>query len=192
MKSYSHSYHYGKRISWRAIVISLTITGCAYASHLGQQHQLALAQDEKVVEFPKAEVQVVTAKEPKPHNPSKEEVVQLIKQYFPKNSKTMIAVAMAESHLDHNAQNWNCWYNKNETMVYKDKVKGSHSTSCHKEDRVYSWSVDCGVLMKNYIAQECPQVPVEEHIKEMAELSKKRGFTPWMAFVNKSYLAYLK
>jgi hypothetical protein len=133
-----------------------------------------------------------TVPETKDNTPSKKEIEEKIKHYFPKSYPTMIAVAYAESGLNHNSQNWNCWYNKDETIVYSNKVKGTHSTSCKKSHRVYSWSIDCGTLMKNYIGiKQCPKVSVDEHLKEMAELSKARGFNPWFGYTNGSYKKYL-
>jgi hypothetical protein len=67
--------------------------------------------------------------------------------------------------------------------VYSTKVKGSHSTSCKKEHRKYSWSIDCGVLMKNHIGiRTCPVVSVDDHLKEMAALSKVQGKCAWFAY----------
>lgn len=138
--------------------------------------------------------QVVEKKEVKVEEKelTKADVKLKIQEYFPRSHETMLAVAYAESGLNHNAQNWNCWYNENETIVYPSKVKGSHSTSCKKSHRAYSWSIDCGILMKNHIGLKvCPEVTIDEHLQEMAELSKARGFNPWFAFSNGSYKKYL-
>lgn len=118
------------------------------------------------------------------HNtPTKKEIENKIKHYFPRSWRDMIPTAYAESGLNHNAQNWNCWYNHDKTIVYTEKVKGAKSTSCNKEHRKYSWSIDCGVLMKNYIGiRTCPAISVDDHLKEMAELSKVQGKCAWFAY----------
>lgn len=114
---------------------------------------------------------------------SKKELENKIKHYFPRSWRDMIPTAYAESGMNHNAQGWNCWYNKDKTIVYTEKVKGSHSTSCKKEHRKYSWSIDCGVLMKNHIGiRTCPVVSVDDHLKEMAALSKVQGKCAWFAY----------
>lgn len=66
--------------------------------------------------------------------------------------------------------------------------------ACKKQHRIYSWSIDCFLLQKNYIGlKTCPKdVTVDEHLKEVAELSKVCGFKCWSAYNNKSYLAYTK
>lgn len=124
---------------------------------------------------------------------NKDLVKSKIKQYFPNSHVTMTAIATAESHLNNEAMNWNCYYNKNRTVVYTERVEGAHSTSCKKEHRKYSWSIDCFVLMKNYIGiKDCPtDVTLDEHLKEMAELSKKRGYQPWSAYNSGAHEKYL-
>lgn len=116
-----------------------------------------------------------------------------IRQHFPKSHKTMIAIAKAESGLSMNATGYNCYYNEDETIAYSSKVKGSHSAACHKEHRRYSYSVDCFLLQRNYIGlTECPKnVTIDQHLKEVARLSKVQGFQAWYAYQNKSYLKYL-
>jgi hypothetical protein len=116
-----------------------------------------------------------------------------IKQYFPKNYPTMIAIAHAESRMDNNQKNYNCFYNKNETIVYQERVKGSHSTSCKKGHERYAWSTDCFLLQKNYKGKNCPaDVTLDDHLKDVSELSKVQGLEAWSAYKNGSYLTYLK
>lgn len=116
-----------------------------------------------------------------------------IRQHFPKSHKTMIAIAKAESGLSMNATGYNCYYNEDETIAYSSRVKGSHSTACKKEHRRYSWSVDCFLLQRNYIGlTECPQnVTVDQHLKDVAKLSKVQGFQAWYAYTNGTYKKYL-
>lgn len=182
-----------KILNWRVIIISLTLAGCAYASHLGQVNQMKLAEDTKVVEFPKAkvvEVQVVTKEQPVAHNPSKKEIAQLILQNFPKNGEVMVAIALAESNLQVNAQGFNCFYKKG--VLYKERVKGAVSRHCDKGDEVYAWSTDCFPLQRNYVGTtKCPDVPIEQHIKEVAELSRVCDLNCWSAYNNGSWKSKL-
>lgn len=124
---------------------------------------------------------------------TKDLVKSKIKQYFPNSHVTMTAIAMAESHLNNDAINWNCYYNKDKSIVYTTKVKGSHSTFCKPEHRKYSWSIDCFALMKNYPGlKTCPaDVTLDEHLKEMADLSKKRNFQPWSSYNSGAHEQYL-
>ena len=176
----SHKRTKFNRINPLSVGIALVI-GLIWCCTPGQYDDVYVAEPE-VTPVVKVEAKELT----------KAEIESKIKLHFPKSYHTMIAVAYAESGLNHNSQNWNCWYNKDETIVYSSKVQGSHSTSCKKSHRVYSWSIDCGTLMKNYIGiTQCPNVSVDEHLKEMAELSKSRGFNPWFGYTNGSYKKYL-
>jgi len=161
--------------------MSLSILGCLVLANYGSQDKVYVAEKPQQEAF-----MVPVVVEPKPTIEDK------VRAYFPRNWKTMIAIAHAESGLDHSQQNWNCWYNADKSIVYDKKVKGSHSASCKKEHRKYSWSVDCGLLMKNYVGvKKCPTVDLDSHLEEMSELSKKRGFQPWSAYSNGSYKKFL-
>lgn len=177
----SHKRVKFNRINPLSVSIALVI-GLLWVYSPAEYEDVYVAEPVKEVEQVKVTKQELT----------KKDIEEKIKFYFPRSYPTMTAVAYAESGLNHNSQNWNCWYNKDETIVYSRKVKGSHSTSCKKSHRAYSWSIDCGTLMKNYIAiKTCPDVSVDEHLKEMAELSKARGFNPWFGYTNGSYKKYL-
>lgn len=178
MKKYSHSYNYGKRINPVSIGISLVIAFIWCIS--GDYDDTYVADKPEVSVFMTATVV---------ENPENESIETKIRKYFPRSSKTMLAVAYAESGLNHDAQNWNCYYSHG--VATTTPIKGG-SRSCEKKDRALAWSMDCGVLMKNYIGvKQCPKVDVDEHLQEMAELSKARGFQPWVAYSNGSYKKYL-
>jgi len=123
---------------------------------------------------------------------TKKEIEDKIREYFPRSYKTMIPIAYAESGLNPNAKGWNCFYNKDETVVYSSRVKGSHSTACKKSHRVYAYSVDCNVLQRNVKGQVCPNITLDEHLQEVAALSKVQGFKAWSAFNQGKHLAYTK
>lgn len=115
-----------------------------------------------------------------------------IKQYFPKSYPTMIAIAHAESRMKMEAKGYNCYMNKNETIVYTERVAGSHSGACPEQWRKYAWSVDCFVLQKNYKGKVCPKgVSLDQHLQEVAELSKVQGLEAWSSFNSGRHLQYL-
>lgn len=124
------------------------------------------------------------------YNTPKKEIENKIKHYFPRSWRDMIPVAYAESNLNHNAQNWNCYYNKDETIVYSTKVKGSHSTFCKKGHRAYAWSVDCGVMQLNVKGKVCPKESIDEHLKKAADLSKIQGKEAWVTYKEGKHLTY--
>lgn len=123
---------------------------------------------------------------------TKSEIEEKIKHYFPRSWKTMIPIAYAESGMSTTAKGWNCYYNKDETVVYSSRVKGSHSTACKKSHRVYAYSVDCNVLQRNVKGQVCPNQTLDEHLKEVAELSKIQGLQAWSSYNQGKHLAYTK
>lgn len=182
MKNKSHKRVVYTRINPLSIGIALVI-GLLWACTPAQYDDVYVAEPE-VIPVVKVEAKELT----------KSEIESKIKQYFKRSHETMIPIAYAESGMKMNVQGWNCFYNKDETIVYAQRVKGSHSAACKKQHRIYSWSIDCFLLQKNYIGlKTCPKdVTVDEHLKEVAELSKVCGFKCWSAYNNKSYLAYTK
>ena len=149
--------------------------------------------DEVYVAEPEIFLQPVVVEEVKvkPEDLTKEDIKLKIKEYFPRSHKTMVAIAYAESNLNPNAQGFNCFYNKDETVVYPTRVKGSHSTACKPAHRVYAYSTDCNVLQKNVKGQVCPKQTLDEHLQEVAELSKVQGLSAWSSFKQGKHLKYL-
>lgn len=180
MKKYSHSRHYGNRIlNWRTVILSVSILACVVMSNYGNQDKIYVAEKSELTFL----VPVIVEPEPT--------IEDKIRQYFPKSWKTMIAIAHAESHMDMEAVGYNCFYNKNETVVYETRVKGSHSAACKPSHRKYAHSVDCFALQRNYKGKICPDVSVDEHLEDVAKLSKVQGFKAWAAYNNNSYKKYL-
>lgn len=122
---------------------------------------------------------------------SKSNIEQKIRETFPNHADIMVAVAKAESRLTTTAKGYNCYYNKDETIVYTSKVKGSHSTSCKVTQRQYAWSVDCFVLQRNYIGKECPDITLEQHLQEVQDLSRKQGLQAWASYNSGYYKRFL-
>lgn len=181
MKKYSHSRSYGSRVfNWRTLIVSVTVVSCLVVSNYSNRDLSYVAESSEPIAF-----LVPMIVEPEPT------VEDKIKEYFPRNWKTMIAIAHAESNMNHDAVGYNCYYNKKETVVYLERIKGSHSTACKKEHRKYAWSVDCGILQRNHKGRECPDVSVDEHLEDVANLSKKQGLQAWVTYNTGAYKKYL-
>lgn len=184
MKNRSHKRVKFTRINPLSVSIALLI-GLIWCCTPGQYDDVYVAE--------KVAVQVTaTVPVTKENTSSKKQIEEKIKHYFPRSYKTMIPIAYAESGLNENAKNWNCYYNKDETVVYSTRVKGSHSTSCKLSHRVYAYSVDCNVLQKNVKGKVCPKQTLDEHLQEVADLSKIQGLSAWSAYNQGKHLAYIK
>lgn len=183
MKNRSHKRVKFTRINPLSVGIALLI-GLLWCITPGQYDDTYTAEPETVKPVVQETTVVLT----------KKDIEEKIKEHFPRSYKTMIPIAYAESGLQQTAQNWNCYYNEDETIVYTTRVKGSHGAACKKGHRQYSFGVDCFVLQKHYRGlKECPKdVTIDEHLKEVAELSRIQSFNAWSAYNNKSYLAYTK
>lgn len=200
----NHKYKTGRRVmNWRVAVLLVGILWCAVVgSHSNDDNVYVREQDvfmKPVVVVPEHTIE------------------DKIKEYFPRNWKTMIAIAHAESGVSMDAIGYNCYYTR--TVYYDEDVKnalgqvihkkgevkipshvldkkapGSESKSCNKVDRSKAWSVDCFVLQKNYPGRKsCPEgVTIDMHLREMAELSKSRGFQPWVTYNLKMHEQYLE
>lgn len=225
MKTTPHKRVIYTRINWRTITISLTILACAYMAHLGNVNQMKLVQDEKVVEFPKATVDVEKIKNNTLQSDcektggtfidnectyTKEQMEAKVKKYFPNSWKDVLVIVEAEGGWSMEKQNWNCYY-KGEWKSYKradghmgykpvvtdwtplsEKGKGVMSTSCRKQDRSFAFSTDCFLLQKNYMGRkECPKdVTIDEHLQEVATMTKSRGLTIFSSVWTNNYLTY--
>lgn len=179
MKTYSHSRHYGKRLTnYRVWVISLTLVSCLVMSSYGNKEKVYVSEKQNEIAFL---MPVVVTPPPT--------IEDKIKAYFPKSWKTVIAIAHAESNMKPHAVNHNCYY-KGKT-VYKERVKGAISTFCKDGHESYAWSVDCGILQVNIKGTTCPDWTLDEHLKVASELSKKQGLEAWVAYKNGNYKKYL-
>lgn len=174
----SHKYKVGRRVmNWRVAVLSLTIVSCAVLSHYGNIDNTYVA-----------EPQVFLAPVIVDH-PEDESIETKIRKYFPRNGTTMIAIAHAESGMNHNATGYNCYYSQGKATT--TPVKGG-SRACKVEDRHLAWSVDCGVLQKNYVGRKtCPKIPLDQHLKEVAELSRVQGLGAWVSYNQGAHQKYL-
>lgn len=177
MKKYSHSRVYGKRVNPLSVSIAVAIALFIYILPTGNPDDLSFMREN-------ISHKAILVEKPKT-------IEEKIKDNFPRNWKTMIAVAHAESRMNPNAVGYNCYYDKNETTVYTTKVKGSHSTACKKEHRKYAWSVDCGVLQLNTLGKVCPKETIDQHLQRGALLSKVQGLNAWVTYQTKAHERYL-
>jgi len=173
------------RFNWRTYVISLSILACLVLANYGNTDKVYVANNENMATNNTEAFMVPVAVEPKPTIEDK------IRQYFPRSWRDMVAIAHAESGMQENAKNWNCWYNKDKTIVYATKVKGSHSAACKKQHRAYSYSVDCGILQLNVKGKECPIEDIDTHLEKAAELSKVQGKQAWVVYKTGAYRKHL-
>lgn len=180
MRNNKGQYTRNKFLNWRIWVVSVTLISCVVMSNYGNKDKAYVAEN-KVEAF-----MIPIIVEPE------ETLEEKFQRYFPRSWKTMLAIAQAESRLDPEAKNWNCYYNRDSSVVYTERVKGSHSAACKKEHRKYAWSVDCNILQANYKGKECPSITIDEHLEEMAELTKKRSFQPWVTYNRGLHLSYMK
>jgi len=164
-------------MNWRTLVLSSTILFVALTGHYSN-----LDSDVYVAE-PNVYMEPVVVEQ--------ESIESKIKKYFPRSHVSMIAIAHAESGMNPEAKNWNCYYNKNETIVYSTRVKGSHSTACKKQHRKYAWSVDCGILQLSVKGKECPNEDIDTHLQKAANLSRVQGKDAWVVYKTGAYKKYL-
>jgi hypothetical protein len=172
----SHKYVYGGRINWRSLTIAFTLAFCAFLGSYVDRDEVYIADKSEEVLMKPVVVQEPTMEDK-------------IREYFPRNWKTMVAIAHAESHMDMQAKGYNCFYYHGKATT--TPIKGG-SKACKIEDRHLSYSVDCFILQRNYKGKECPSnVSLDQHLKEVAELSKVQNLNAWSSFNNGSYKRFL-
>ncbi len=179
MKKYSHSRQYGNRVTNPYTIIFSTAIFCIWLIS-GNDYEDTYVAEKKTEVFMQAVVV---------DHPQDESIETKIRHYFPRNGKTMIAVAHAESGMSMKAKNYNCYYSEGKATT--TRIIGG-SKACKVEDRGMAWSVDCFALQRNYIGKECPKgVTVDEHLKEVADLSRVQGLHAWTVYRTGAYKKYL-
>ena len=179
MKNKSHKYRSGKRVNPLSISIALLIAFIWCIS--GNNY------DDTYVREPKPVAVYMTATVV--DHPQDESIETKIRKYFPRHGTTMIAIAHAESGMSMKAKGYNCYYSNGKATT--TPIKGG-SKACKVEDRGIAWSVDCFALQRNYIGKECPKgVTADEHLKEVADLSRVQGLDAWTVYRTGAYKRYL-
>lgn len=131
-----------------------------------------------------------------PPTPSKGKIslAKEIINTFPEHPEIALAIMLQESNLNPKATGYNCFYDQ-DGIVHKNRVPGSYSTHCKPNDRVYAWSVDCGITQINHIGKFCPDQLLDvAHSLSRAKnkyVSAKNTFRPWVAYTSKKYLQKL-
>jgi hypothetical protein len=182
----SHKYKNGGRLTNPYTILFSTIIFCIWLiSNPGYDDVYVKEAD---VFMKPVVVEVV---KPKVTTTDKTTIEAKIRHYFPRNADVMVAIAKAESHLSMEAKNYNCWYDKNGNIsnIY---IKGG-GRSCNIADREHAFGVDCFVLQAHYPGRKtCPKnVTIDQHLKEMADLSRQRSFQPWVVYNTGAYKVHL-
>lgn len=166
-KSSSHKYDHGGRIlGWRVWVIVGTIFTIWVLSHYGNIDNTYIAEHATSTVAVHVTATAASTTE------------QKIQYYFPRNGRTMIAVAKAESQLKMSAVGYNCMYS-------------GKSKACKPEDRSRAWSRDCGIMQINTTAKTCPKETVDQHLKRAADLSRVQGLEAWVTYQTGAHEKYL-
>lgn len=175
MKTQSHQYKTGRRIvSPYTFIFSVAIFCIWLVSNQGYDNTY-------VSDHINHDAVVVTEK--------KEVTVEdKIREYFPKNWKTMVAVAHAESQMNQKAVGYNCYYA--DGIATSTAIKGG-SRSCDVKDRSLAWSRDCGLLQINTTKKSCPKETLDEHLKRAADLSRSQGLGAWVTYNENLHAKYL-
>ena len=178
-KKYSHSRQYGSRINPVTISIALLLATICYIIPTDYGTEVYMQPNDLMLKEKVVETRL-----------TKSDIENKIRAYFPRSYADMIPIAYAESRMNPKAVGYNCYYNKDETIVYSTKVKGSHSTGCKPSHRKYSWSLDCGLMQMNTKAKTCPVETIDEHLQRAANLSRVQGKEAWVAYNTKAHLTY--
>ena len=112
--------------------------------------------------------QIELEKETKVYWRAQGNVEALIRKWFPEDSNTAIAIAIAESHLNPEALN------------SKDSHKGCTGSY--------------GIFQIGCLHEKDPSVlyDVEYNVKRAREIYDANGWQPWGAYTDGSYLAYIR
>lgn len=127
----------------------------------------------------------------------KQQLVKSIVEKFPEQPEIMVAIALAESGLNPQAKNYNCYYKgywKGKKPIITGSVqtkkgKGIISWSCKKVDEKYAWSFDSGAFQINNPTKE--QITVEGNIEEARRRYEKQGKSAWTVYRLGKYKAKL-
>lgn len=115
-------------------------------------------------------------------------IEDLIRKYFPRSHKTIVAIAKAESGMTMDAVGYNCYYYRG--VATTTKIVGG-SRACDVPDRHLAWSRDCGILQINTTAKVCPKETVDEHLKRAADLSRVQGLGAWVTYNTGAHEQYM-
>lgn len=173
----THKYKHGSRLKNPYTIVFSTAIFCLWLMSEGNHY------DDTYVREPDPVMKPVVVEVKKV-----ESIEDKIMHYFPRNGKTMIAVAKAESHMNPNAVGYNCYYYQGKATT--TPIKGG-SKACKVEDRHLAWSRDCGILQLNTKAKSCPKETIDEHLQRAADLSRQQGLDAWVAYQNGAHEKHL-
>lgn len=113
----------------------------------------------------------------------------LIEKYFPEEPEIMLAISKAESSLNQNAINYNCYYDA-KGLVHSTRPKGGVSKSCKAGHEKYSWSKD-GCLMQVNSTHKEDISNIDTCMKMARKIYDTQGKKAWVAYNSGSYKKYL-
>ena len=103
-----------------------------------------------------------------------------IRETFPEDPETAVAVSKAESRMKAEAVGYNC--------VYEGR-----SQSCKKGDESKAWSVDCGLMQINSVGKSCPEelMNPDNNLRVAKNIKEKGGWERWWTFKTGKHLAFI-
>lgn len=113
----------------------------------------------------------------------------LIEKYFPEEPEVMLAIAKAESSLNSNAINYNCFYDK-KGNVHRTRPKGGVSKQCNKGHEKFAWSKDGCAMQINSIHGFDITTP-EGCFMAARKVYEQQGKRAWVAYNTGAYKKYL-
>lgn len=113
----------------------------------------------------------------------------LIEKYFPEEPEVMLAISKAESSLNQNAINYNCYYDA-KGLVHSTRPKGGISKSCKAGHEKYSWSKDGCIFQVNSTHNEDIS-NLETCMKMARKLYETAGKKSWVVYQTGAYKKYL-
>jgi len=113
----------------------------------------------------------------------------IIAKYFPEETEIMLAIAKAESSLNSNAVNYNCYYDS-KGLVYPTRPKGGISKSCKQGHEKEAWSYDSCALQVNSIHKSDVST-VDKCMQLARKIYDSQGKKAWVAYNTGSYKKYL-
>lgn len=134
---------------------------------------------------------------------------QLIKEHFPEEPKTMLAIAKEESGLNPNAESYNCRYKLSKKgakdtvydnlthtyinlgVIVKKKQPGYVSTWCRPGDQKYGWSKDSGLFGINSVHTDEKMTPLEQ-VQLARKIYDTEGKNAWVSYKTGRYEKHLE
>lgn len=134
---------------------------------------------------------------------------QLIKEHFPEEPRTMLAIAQEESGLNPNAESYNCRYKLSKKgakdtvydelthtyinlgVIVKERKPGYVSTWCRSGHAKYGWSKDSGLFGINSVHTTEKMTPLEQ-VQMARKIYDTEGKNAWVSYKTGRYEKHLE